>query len=68
MQWPKKRDNNTTQKTKDRATRTALNFDCELMCSGRVGSSRSTCGTYLVALATNGTYMWPFVTQIFRNG
>ena len=53
MQWHKKKDNNTTQKNKDRETRTALKFDCEVMCSGRVGSSCSTCGTYRVALVTN---------------
>jgi len=35
---------NTTQKTKDRATRTPLKYGGELMCSGRVGSSWPTSG------------------------
>jgi hypothetical protein len=45
-QWPKennKRTNNdlqsTTQKTKDRATRTPLKSGCELSCAGKVCSS-----------------------------
>jgi hypothetical protein len=36
---------NITQKTKDRATRTPLNIRRELKCSGKVGSSCSTCDT-----------------------
>jgi hypothetical protein len=35
----------TTQKTKDRATRTLLNTGNELVCFGRVGSSCSTSAT-----------------------
>jgi len=42
-----------TQKGKDRATRTSLKTGDELRCSGRVSSSRSTCGTRRVALVTN---------------
>ena len=41
---------NTTQKTKDWATRTALNIRGELGCSGRVGSSCSTSITRHVPL------------------
>ena len=36
---------NTSQKTKDRATRIPFKTGSEAMCSGRVGSSCSTCGT-----------------------
>jgi len=39
---------NTTQKTKDRATRTPLKTEVEPRCSGRVGSSCSTSGTRLL--------------------
>jgi hypothetical protein len=41
---------NTTQKTKDRATRTALKPGDELGCSGRVGSSCSTRDTRCITL------------------
>jgi len=44
---------NTTQKTKDRETRTPLKTGGELWCSGRVGSSCSSCGTRRVTLVTN---------------
>ena len=52
----------------------------ELRCSGSVSCSCSTSGTCRVTLATNpmrndrkvltriGTYLWPFVTPIFRSG
>ena len=44
-----KRTNNflqyITQKTSDRATRTPLRTRGEIMCSGRVGSYCSKCGT-----------------------
>jgi hypothetical protein len=37
---------NITQKTKDRATRTPIKtIEGDLRCSGRVGSSCTTCGT-----------------------
>jgi len=52
----RKKDNdlqNTTQKTKDRATWTPLKTSGELMCSGRVGSPCSICGTSRVILVTN---------------
>jgi len=69
---------NTTQKTKDRATGITLKTRGDL-------SSCSTCDTRRIALVTNpvishkwekdrivittdGTYPWLFVTQIFRNG
>jgi hypothetical protein len=38
---------NTTHKTKDRATRTQLKTVGELMCSGRLNSSSSTSGNRL---------------------
>jgi hypothetical protein len=48
------RINKTLQiKIKDRATRTPLKTGSKLGCSGRVGSSCSTCGTRRVTLATN---------------
>jgi len=51
-----KKDNdlqNTIQKTKDRATWTPLKTGGELMLSGKVGSSCSTCGTRRVILVTS---------------
>ena len=63
---PQKRFNNNGQKkedkginktlhrkTKDPATRTPLNTECELRYSGRVHSSRSICEIRRVTLATN---------------
>jgi len=44
---------NTTQKTKGRATRTSLNTGIELDCIGRVCSSCSTSGTRRVTLTTS---------------
>ena len=44
---------NTTQKSKDRATQTPLKTRGELMCFGRVNSSCSTSGTCRVTIATN---------------
>ena len=44
---------NTTQKTKDRVTRTSLKTGEELRCSGRVGISFSTNGIHHVTLVTN---------------
>ena len=44
---------NTTQKNKDRATRTPLTTGGELRCSGRVGCSCSTSDTRRVTLVTN---------------
>ena len=44
---------NTTQKTKDRATRTPLKTGGELMCFGKVSSSWSTTDTRRVTLVTN---------------
>ena len=44
---------NTTQKTKDRTTRTPLKPGGELRCSGRVSSSCSISGTRRVTLVTN---------------
>jgi len=41
---------NTTQKSKDRATRTPLKTGDQLSCSGRVSSSSSTSGTRPVVL------------------
>ena len=58
-QWPKDKGqkNNThndlqnnTHKTKDRVTRTSLNTEGELMCSGRVISSCSTSDTYVLLI------------------
>jgi len=42
---------NNTQKTKDQTTRTALKIKGEQMCSGRMSSSSSTCGSRRVNLA-----------------
>ena len=42
----------TPQKTKNRVTRTPLKTGAELLCSGRVGSSRSTSDTRRVTLVT----------------
>ena len=44
---------NTTQKIKDRVARTPLKIGSEQMCSGRVGSSCSSCGTRRATLVTN---------------
>jgi len=44
---------NTTQNTKDRATRTSLITEGELRCYGRVSTSCSTSGTHSVTLVTN---------------
>ena len=44
---------NTTDKTKERITRTLLKTGGELRCSGRVSSSCSTSGTRRVNLVTN---------------
>ena len=41
---------NITHKNKDGATRTTLNTGDELMCSGRVSSSSSTCGLVVLLL------------------
>jgi hypothetical protein len=49
----KLRSTKHTHKTKDRVTRTPLNTECELRCSGRVSSSCSTSGTRRVNLVTN---------------
>jgi len=43
----------TPHKTKDRATPVPLIIGGELMCSGRVDSSCSTCGTSRGTLVTN---------------
>ena len=55
----KKRNNNDkqniAQKTKDRATRTPLQTVGEVRCSGRVGSSCSTCGI---------TSCWVYISQL----
>ena len=45
MKKDKQRSTKHTYKTKDRATRTPLKTGGELMCSGSVSSSCSTCGT-----------------------
>ena len=42
---------NTTQKTKDRATRTPLKIESELRCSRRASNSCSKCDTRRVILA-----------------
>jgi hypothetical protein len=59
-QWPKEkvqkdkqRSTKHTHKTKDQVTRTPLKTRDELRCSGRVGSSCSTCGTRRFNLVTN---------------
>jgi len=63
---------NTTQKTKDRATRFPLKSVCEVRCSGRVSCSCSACGTChecgkdMIAITTHGRHPWSFVTPIFR--
>ena len=44
---------NITQKTKDRTTGTPLKTGNELLCSGRAGSSCSTCVTGRVTLVAN---------------
>ena len=44
---------NITQKTKDRATRTKLETEGELRCSGRVSSSCATCNTRRVTIVIN---------------
>ena len=54
---------NTTQKTKDRATRTPLKTGCEHMCPGRVSSSCSTSGTRGVTLDTNPVTSHDWGTQ-----
>ena len=43
----------TTQKTKDRATRSPIKTGIELMYSGKVSSSCSTCDTRRVTLVAN---------------
>ena len=56
MQWPKEKEQtnndvqNTTQKTKDQATRTPLKTGSELKCSRRVSSSCPTCDTHRVTI------------------
>jgi hypothetical protein len=51
---------NTTQKTKDQATRTLLTIRGELRCSGRVSSSCSNSGTRRLNEVTNSvlSYAW----------
>jgi hypothetical protein len=44
---------NTTQNTKDRATRAALNTEYELGCYEMITSSCSTCDTSRAGLVTN---------------
>ena len=48
---------NTTQKNKDRATRTLLTFGGELRCYGRVGSSCFTGVARRVTLVRNPVYV-----------
>ena len=67
---------NTTQKTKVRATRNPLKTGGKRICSERVNRSCSTCGSRLVTnpvishewgpevFMTSGTYLWSFLTQI----
>ena len=45
---------NTTQKTKDQATRTPLKTGCDLSCTGRVSNS---CTTWLENLAQSLTVL-----------
>ena len=56
MQWPKEKGQNlqnTTQKTKDRATRTPLNTWDELRFSGKVAVPAPTSDIRRVTLATH---------------
>ena len=53
VQKDKQRSKKHTYKTKDQVTRTPLKTGGELMCSGRVSSSCSTCGTHRAILVTN---------------
>ena len=53
VQKDKQRSRKHTHKTKDRVARTPLKTGGELMCSERVSSSFSTCGTRRVNLVTN---------------
>ena len=71
-QWPteinKRASNeqqNTTNKTKDRATRTPIKTRDELRCSERVGRSCSTCGIPRVTLLTFIRYKSAEVTAIW---
>jgi hypothetical protein len=48
---------NTTQKTKDRATRTQLKTGGELRCSGRVSSSCATSDTRCVTAKRHEHYL-----------
>ena len=48
---------NTTQKTKDRVTRTPLKTGGELRGSGRINSYCSTPGTSCVSFVTHSTYI-----------
>ena len=54
----KKKGQNTTQKTKDRTTRTSLITGSEIGCSGRMSSSCSTCGIWIFSIDT-GLLLFP---------
>jgi hypothetical protein len=76
---PKNYLQSTTQKSKDRATRTPHTTRDERMCSRKIRSSCPTSGTHRVTLVqhdwengginimTKGIYQWLFVTMIFHN-
>jgi len=49
----KKDKQRSTEKTKDRATKTLLKTEDELKCSGKVSKSSSTRDIYRVTLVTN---------------
>ena len=61
---------NTTQKTKDRATQTPLETEGELRCSGRVSSSCSTSGSHRVTIVSNSikSHEWRKDRETFKTG
>jgi hypothetical protein len=76
IRWPKGKGKqylqNTTHKTKDRAPKIPLKTGIELVDSGWVNSSCSTCDTHCYkpsdeettsVITTNGTYPWSFVKR-----
>ena len=63
----KEQSTKLTHKTKYRVTRTQLKTGCELRCSGRVGSSRTTSGTRRINLVTNPvtSHEWRADREVF---
>ena len=60
-----KRTSNDLQNTKDRATRTPLKNGGELMCSGKVRSSCSICGTCKIGLYDISQCLQVDIVQLF---